>query len=79
MASAGGAASVRAHAGEAPAQRPFLSDNAMWEAFGGRPVGRIVYGGAEMGECRAAVEAVGSGGVDQWYDVWTAMADRLAR
>src|SRR5205823_5574240 len=50
----------------------------MWEAFGGRAVGRIVYGGADLGECRAAVEAVGAGGVDAWYRAWTAMADRLA-
>ena len=58
--------------------RPFLSDNSMWEAFGGRAVGRIVYGAAEIGECRAAVEAVRSGGPDEWYAAWVGLADRLA-
>ena len=58
LASAGGAASAQTERARGP--RPFLSDNEMWEAFGGRAVGRIVYGGAEIGECRAAVEATGA-------------------
>ena len=62
MASTGGGGGTAARAAEAAAARPFLSDNEMWEAFGGRAVGRIVYGGAEIGECRAAVAATGDGG-----------------
>jgi hypothetical protein len=58
-------------------ERPILSDNEMWEAFGGRVVSRIVYGGADLGECRAAVAAVGAGGVDAWYGAWMALAERL--
>lgn len=73
----GGGAAARA-AVPAPEPRGFLSDNEMWEIFGGRAVGRIVYGGAEIGEARAAVAATGDGGPDAWYAAWTAMADRLA-
>jgi hypothetical protein len=40
MASAGGGA-ASAQAVQAAASRPFLSDNEMWEAFGGRPLGRV--------------------------------------
>jgi pimeloyl-ACP methyl ester carboxylesterase len=49
----------------------------MWEAFGSRAIGRIVYGGADVGECRAAVEGVGDGDAEGWYRGWTAVADRL--
>ena len=61
-----------------PAVRPMLSDNPMWEAFGGRALVRIVYGGADFGECRAAVAAVGDGGADDWHRAWVATADRIA-
>jgi len=59
-------------------ERPILSDNEMWESFGSRALGRIVYGGAELGECRAAIAAVGTGGVNDWYRAWAAIADCLA-
>ncbi|MBA3324639.1 MAG: alpha/beta hydrolase [Rhodobacteraceae bacterium] len=55
-----------------------LSDYAMWEAFGGRALGRIVYGGADIGECRAAAATVAAGDTDAWHSSWTAVADRLA-
>lgn len=76
MASAEGGASS-AKSASAPAARSLLSDNPMWETFAGRAVGRIACGAAEIGECLAAVAAVGDGGVDDWFAVWTAMADRL--
>lgn len=59
-------------------QRPILSDHTLWEEFGGRAVGRIVYGGADVGECRAAAEGVAAGDAQGWYRNWTAVADRLA-
>ena len=76
LAATGGAAA--AEKAEARVERPFLSDNKMWEAFGGRAIGRIVYGGADIGECRAAVAAVGAGGVDDWHSAWATMAGHLA-
>jgi pimeloyl-ACP methyl ester carboxylesterase len=50
----------------------------MWEAFGSRAIARIVYGGADVGECRAAIAGVRGGDVDAWYRGWAAVADRLA-
>ncbi|HEU0215454.1 MAG TPA: alpha/beta fold hydrolase, partial [Stellaceae bacterium] len=49
----------------------------MWEAFGARAIARIVYGGADVGECRSAVEGVRDGDTEAWYRGWTAVADRL--
>lgn len=76
-ASVPGAAAAAHEAWPAP-ERPFLSDEAMWEAFGGRALGRIAEGAAELGECRAAVAATAGGGRDAWYAAWCSMADRLA-
>lgn len=56
---------------------PVLSENAFWEEVGMRAVGLTGYGGAELGECIAAVEAVGDGGVDHWHDAWSSLAQRL--
>lgn len=54
-----------------------LSENAFWEEIGMRAVGLISYGGAEIGECLAAIEEVGDGGVDRWHDAWSMLAARL--
>lgn len=54
-----------------------LSENAMWEEMSMRAVALTGYGGAQIGECGAAIEAVGGGGVDQWHDAWNSMAQRL--
>lgn len=56
---------------------PVLSENAFWEEVGMRAVGLTSYGGAELGECFAAVRAVGDGGVDEWHECWNRMAQRL--
>lgn len=56
---------------------PVLSENAFWEEVGMRAVGLTGYGGAELGECIAAVAAVGDGGVDEWHDAWNSLAQRL--
>lgn len=72
------AAATPSGPGHPAGDRPFLSDNAMWEAFGGRALGRIAFGAAEIGECRAAVAATGDGGPDAWHAAWTGLADRLA-
>lgn len=56
---------------------PMLSGNAMWEEMSMRAVALTGYGGAQIGECQAAVEAVGDGGIDQWHDAWNSMAQRL--
>ena len=76
LAATGGAAA--AEKAGASVERPFLSDNKMGEAFGGRAIARIVYGGADIGECRAAVAAVGAGGVEDWHSAWATMAGHLA-
>lgn len=73
----GAAAAVNTEHNASAAQRPLLSDNEMWEAFGGRPISRISYGGAQIGEIRAAIEATGNGGTDEWHSAWKNMADRL--
>jgi len=56
---------------------PVLSENAFWEEIGMRAVGLVGYGGADLGECLAAVEAVGDGGADRWHDAWSSLARRL--
>lgn len=56
---------------------PMLSDNPMWEEMALRAVALTNYGGAEPGECRAAVEATGDGGADQWHAAWNSIAQRL--
>jgi pimeloyl-ACP methyl ester carboxylesterase len=65
-----------AHAGGGV--RPLLSDNPMWEAFGGRALVLAIDRGADFGECVTTVQRVGAGGVDDWYREWVATADRLA-
>ena len=56
---------------------PMLSDNPMWEEMAARALALVDYGGAEIGECRAAVEATGDGGPDQWHDAWNTLAQHL--
>lgn len=56
---------------------PWLSRNAMWEAFGSRALFHASYGGSDFGECRLAVERVGDGGLDDWYREWSALAARV--
>lgn len=56
---------------------PMLSDNPMWDEMAMRAVALTNYGGAELGECMAAVKATGDGGPDQWHDAWNSMAQRL--
>jgi len=57
---------------------PLLSENPMFEAFGGRALFWTTYGGADFGECLTTVERVGGGTVDDWHREWTATADRVA-
>jgi pimeloyl-ACP methyl ester carboxylesterase len=76
LAAAPGSAAASEPAATAP--RPMLSDYPMWEAFGGRALGRIAYGGADVGECRAAIAGVADGDVDAWHLGWAGMAARLA-
>ena len=57
--------------------RSLLSDNAMWDAFGGRPLSTIVYGGADLGEITSTIEWIADGSADDWYDEWTRTAGRL--
>lgn len=54
-----------------------LSDNAMWDAFGSRPLSTIVYGGADIGEITSTIERIADGSADSWYDEWTGTAGRL--
>jgi pimeloyl-ACP methyl ester carboxylesterase len=49
----------------------------MWETFGTRGLFQASYGAADFGECRQAVDQVGSGDVNDWYREWSALADRL--
>jgi pimeloyl-ACP methyl ester carboxylesterase len=56
---------------------PMLSDVAMWEEMSMRAVALTGYGGAQIGECQAAIDALGDGGVDQWHDSWNSTAQRL--
>jgi len=56
---------------------PLLSENDVWEETGSRALALTAYGGAEIGECQAAVEAVGDGGTAQWHDAWNTLAQRL--
>jgi pimeloyl-ACP methyl ester carboxylesterase len=54
-----------------------LSDNEMWEGMGSRALALVSSGGAEIGECQAAVAAVGDGGSAEWHDAWNSLAQRL--
>jgi hypothetical protein len=56
---------------------PWLSDDGMWEFFGTRGLFQASYGAADFGECQQAVQRVGSGGADDWYRKWAALADGL--
>lgn len=56
---------------------PWLSDNAMYEAFGSRALFHSSYGGADFGECLEAVRRVGDGDADVWHREWNATADAL--
>lgn len=58
---------------------PLLSANPMWEAFGQRALLTAGAGGADFGECLAAVRAVGEDGdADAWCRAWTDAGDRVA-
>lgn len=56
---------------------PMLSENQMWEEMGSRALALTSYGGAEIGECRAAVAAVGDGGPERWHVAWNTLAQHL--
>jgi dienelactone hydrolase len=57
---------------------PLLSGNSLWEAFGGRALGTIPFGGADFGECLTTVDRVGDAGTaDDWHREWTATAARV--
>ena len=60
-----------------PRSMPLLSNNPLWDAFGGRALTLSAYGAADFGECVTTVERVGEGGADDWYREWTATAERV--
>ena len=43
-----------------------------------RTIGSAPYGGADIGEALAAARKVHGTDLDSWYEVWTALADRLS-
>lgn len=64
---------------KAPALRPLLSENDMWDAFGNRALDYIRDGGADFGECMVAIQRIGDAGTpDDWHREWVATADRVA-
>lgn len=58
---------------------PLLSENPMWEAFGQRALLTTGAGGADFGECLAAVRAVGEDGdAGDWHRAWSEAGERVA-
>jgi dienelactone hydrolase len=49
----------------------------MWEAFGLRALSRIIYGGADLGECVSTVARFADGTAEDWYREWTKTAERV--
>ncbi|HEV7655648.1 MAG TPA: alpha/beta fold hydrolase [Mycobacteriales bacterium] len=56
----------------------FLKDELL-DAQVQRTLGTAGAGGADLGECLAAVAAVDGTDLDSWHAAWTAVADRLRR
>lgn len=55
--------------------RLWLSDNALYEAFGTRALFQATYGGADFGECAQAVQRVGDGDAVAWHREWSSTTD----
>lgn len=54
-----------------------FSDNPLWERFVIGAIGNTVYGGAEVGECLAALRRARPEDRESWYDEWMRLAERL--
>lgn len=55
-----------------------LSKDELLDAQVLRTIGSAPYGGADIGEALAAARKVHGTDLDSWYEVWTALADRLS-
>jgi pimeloyl-ACP methyl ester carboxylesterase len=52
-------------------------ENPLFHEFAGRAISRIYYGGADLGECFAALELSKNGSDEVWFESWHKMAARL--
>lgn len=64
---------------QADAAMPFPFKDALLQAQWLRTAGHAYAGGADLGECLAAAEAIREPNPDSWRDAWLAMADRVSR
>ena len=55
----------------------WLSNDAVFDAFGQRAILRTYYEGADFGECLTTMQRIGQGTFDDWHKEWIATADRL--
>src|SRR5262245_25112319 len=55
-----------------------LFDDPLFEQFGMRALGQVVYAGADVGECLVTAERITAGDIDSYHREWVATADRVA-
>jgi hypothetical protein len=54
-----------------------LTENTLWNIFATRALAYVVYGGADNGECFAALSHIESNAPEDWHRAWTTTAERV--